>query len=66
MILQGAPTKEELGHCDVVTVEEIGSTQVTIFRQNKEESAVSTLVVRGSTDNIMDDVERAIGMSALR
>jgi chaperonin GroEL (HSP60 family) len=45
-----------------VTVEEIGSTQVTIFRQNKEESAVATLVVRGSTDNIMDDVERAIGM----
>jgi len=56
----GAPTQEECGHCDVVTVEEIGSTQVTIFRQNKEESAVATLVVRGSTDNIMDDVERAI------
>lgn len=56
----GAPIPEELGHCDVVTVEEIGSTQVTIFRQNKDDSAVSTLVVRGSTDNIMDDVERAI------
>jgi T-complex protein 1 subunit theta len=56
----GAPTQEELGHCDVVTVEEIGSTQVTIFRQNNEDSAVSTLVVRGSTDNIMDDVERAV------
>lgn len=56
----GAPTQEELGYCDVVNVEEIGSTQVTIFRQNKEDSAVSTLVVRGSTDNIMDDVERAI------
>lgn len=56
----GAPTQEELGHCDVVTVEEIGSTQVTIFRQSKEDSAVSTIVVRGSTDNIMDDVERAV------
>jgi len=56
----GAPTQEELGHCDVVTVEEVGSTQVTIFRQSKEESAVATLVVRGSTDNIMDDVERAV------
>lgn len=56
----GAPTQEELGYCDVVTIEEIGSTQVTIFRQSKEDSAVSTLVVRGSTDNIMDDVERAI------
>jgi T-complex protein 1 subunit theta len=56
----GAPTQEELGHCEEVTVEEIGSTQVTIFRQDKEESAVATLVVRGSTDNIMDDVERAV------
>ena len=26
----------------------------------KEESRVSTIVIRGSTDNIMDDVERAI------
>lgn len=56
----GTPTQEELGHCDEVTVEEIGSTQVTIFRQTKEDSAVATLVVRGSTDNIMDDVERAV------
>eukprot|EP01112_Ceratiomyxa_fruticulosa_P006982 TRINITY_DN1798_c0_g1_i1.p1 TRINITY_DN1798_c0_g1~~TRINITY_DN1798_c0_g1_i1.p1 ORF type:complete len:540 (-),score=130.49 TRINITY_DN1798_c0_g1_i1:116-1735(-) len=56
----GVPTAEELGHCDVVTVEEIGSTRVTIFRQDGEDSQVSTIVVRGSTDNIMDDVERAI------
>ena len=26
----------------------------------REESAVSTIVVRGSTENIMDDIERAI------
>ena len=26
----------------------------------KEESAVSTIIVRGSTDNIMDDIERAV------
>ena len=26
----------------------------------KEDSAVSTIVVRGSTDNIMDDTERAL------
>lgn len=26
----------------------------------KEESAVSTIVVRGSTDNIMDDIERSV------
>ena len=26
----------------------------------KEESAVATIVIRGSTDNIIDDIERAI------
>lgn len=57
----GAPTPEELGYCDVAMIEEVGSQQVCIFRQStKEDSAVSTLVVRGSTDNIMDDIERAI------
>jgi len=60
LVKLGAPTQEELGYCDFVTIEEIGSQQVCIFRQNKEESAISTLVVRGSTDNIMDDVERAV------
>lgn len=54
--------QEELGYCDVVSVDEIGSQQVCVFRQSKEDSAVATIVVRGSTDNIMDDVERAIGM----
>ena len=26
----------------------------------KEESAIATIVIRGSTDNIIDDIERAI------
>jgi len=55
-----APTAEEAGHCDLVTVEEIGSTKVVIFRQQQEESGISTIVVRASTNNILDDVERAI------
>jgi len=56
----GTPTAEEIGFCDVVSVDEIGSQAVCVFRQSKEESAISTIVVRGSTDNIMDDVERAV------
>lgn len=31
-----------------------------IVSTEKEESAISTIVIRGSSDNIMDDVERAI------
>jgi len=60
LVRLGAPTPEELGFCDVVTVEEIGSTAVTVFRQDAEDSAISTLVVRASTQNILDDFERAI------
>jgi len=56
----GAPTPEEIGQCDLVTVEEIGSTRVTIFRQNAEESGISTVVIRASTDNLLNDVERSI------
>lgn len=27
---------------------------------DSEESAISTIVIRGSTENVMDDIERAI------
>lgn len=30
------------------------------FLTEKEEGAISTLVLRGSTDNLMDDIERAV------
>lgn len=53
------PAPSELGKCSEVVVQEIGDTVVTVFRQN-DDSAVSTIVVRGATANIMDDVERAI------
>ncbi|XP_064611822.1 LOW QUALITY PROTEIN: T-complex protein 1 subunit theta-like [Liolophura sinensis] len=55
-----APTNEEAGYCDHVYVDEIGDTPVVVFKQDKKESAIATIVVRGSTDNIMDDIERAI------
>ncbi|XP_065057019.1 T-complex protein 1 subunit theta-like [Rhopilema esculentum] len=54
------PTAEEIGHCDHVTAAEIGEAPVTIFRQEREETAVSTIVVRGATQNILDDIERSI------
>jgi len=69
LVRLGAPTPEETGSSDIVTLEEIGSTKVTIFRQEKEEKAgISTIVVRASTQNILDDIERAIddGVSAYK
>ena len=33
---------------------------LVLLLADKEESQISTVVVRGSTDNIMDDIERAV------
>lgn len=33
---------------------------MVIFRIDGKESRIATIVVRGSTDNYMDDIERAI------
>jgi T-complex protein 1 subunit theta len=55
-----APTKEEMGYADKVYVDELGETSIVVFRLDANESPLSTVVVRGSTDNYMDDIERAI------
>lgn len=54
------PTQEELGYCDNVYIDEVGDVPVILFKQDKTEGSISTIIVRGSTDNIMDDIERAI------
>lgn len=55
-----APTAEEVGHVTHVRTDEIADASVVIFEQDVHEGSVVTILVRGSTDNIMDDVERAI------
>lgn len=54
------PTPSELGGCDKVYIDELGDTNIVVFKQDSEEAAIATVIVRASTDNIMDDVERAI------
>jgi len=56
----GKPQPNEIGLCDNVYIDEIGDTPVVILKQNSDESKIATIVIRGSTDNIMDDIERAI------
>jgi T-complex protein 1 subunit theta len=58
----GAPMPDEMGSIDVVETTEIGGDRVTIFRQ-EDPAAVTrtaTIVLRGATQNHLDDVERAI------
>lgn len=58
----GAPMPDEMGSIDVVETIEIGGDRVTVMRQEDENSPTrtATIVLRGATQNHLDDVERAI------
>lgn len=56
----GAPMPDEMGSVDVVETLEIGGDRVTVFRQESEVTRTATLVLRGATQNYLDDVERAV------
>lgn len=56
----GAPMPDEMGSVDVVETLEIGGDRVTVFRQEDEITRTATLVLRGATQNHLDDVERAV------
>lgn len=68
----GAPTPEELGTIDTVKCEEIGGDRVTVFKQDddnvNELTKTATIVLRGATQNNLDDIERAIddGVAAIK
>lgn len=66
----GAPMPDEMGSIDVVETMEIGGDRVTVFRQEDagHTTRTSTIVLRGATQNYLDDIERAIddGVNAVK
>ncbi|KAK2070130.1 hypothetical protein P8C59_004655 [Phyllachora maydis] len=56
----GAPMPDEMGNIDVVETLEIGGDRVTVFRQESEATRTATIVLRGATQQQLDDVERAV------
>ena len=56
----GAPMPDEMGKVDVVETLEIGGDRVTVFRQENDVTRTATLVIRGATQNHLDDIERAV------
>uniref|UniRef100_A0A0E0P2S0 CCT-theta n=1 Tax=Oryza rufipogon TaxID=4529 RepID=A0A0E0P2S0_ORYRU len=54
------PNADELGYADSVSVEEIGGARVTVVKNEEGGNSVATVVLRGSTDSILDDLERAV------
>ncbi|GJJ06057.1 hypothetical protein Clacol_000245 [Clathrus columnatus] len=67
----GPPTPEEAGYVDVLECIEIGGDRVVVLRQLSDEersgtkdtgerTRTSTIVLRGATQNSLDDLERAV------
>merc|ERR1712054_756770 len=61
MVRVGRPTAEELGSCDLVEQKELGQTQIVTFSNASGSSnSICTVVLRASSQNILEDQERAI------
>ena len=58
----GPVSADEMGSCAVVEVREIGGRHVTVFDQKEfaDDSKIATIVLRSSTQNSLDDFERAL------
>jgi len=54
------PNEQQRGIIDSVRVVELGSTNIIIFENTKEKSNLATIILRGPTENLLDDVERAV------
>jgi T-complex protein 1 subunit theta len=64
----GAPMPDEMGSIDVIEVVEMGGDRVTVFKQENGMTRTATIVLRGATQNYLDDLERAIddGVSVVK
>jgi T-complex protein 1 subunit theta len=61
VIRLGPCSPEEMGECSLVEVKEVAGRKVTVFNQLlDEDTTVSTIIVRASTENVLNDVERAL------
>ncbi|XP_075245222.1 T-complex protein 1 subunit theta-like [Convolutriloba macropyga] len=54
------PSPEDIGFINSCYLTEIGETNCVVMKQTDEDSKIATIIIRGSTDSLMDDVERAI------
>jgi T-complex protein 1 subunit theta len=64
----GAPLPDEIGVADKAFVKEIGNQKVVVFQRDNEDCKLATIVLRGSSTNLLEDIERAIddGVCAYR
>jgi T-complex protein 1 subunit theta len=60
MVKVQAPAPEETGYLKKVFVDEIGGTRCLVLQQQGGAGAMATVVLRGATEALLNDVERAV------
>lgn len=60
LVRLGPVMPDEMGHCDLVEMREIAGGRATVFQQDAEDSIVASVILRSSTTNQLDDLERAV------
>ena len=60
LVRLGPPTKEELGFADRVYVDEISSMRCIVIVRESDENKLSTILLRGSTYNLLENLERIV------
>lgn len=61
LVKLGPPSPEELGEVALLEVREIAQRKVCVLSQDlDEDTSVATIVLRASTENVMNDLERSI------
>ena len=69
LVALGPVRPEEVGYASHVYVREVGGSKVTVFKQEEgDASSIATILLRASTHNILNDIERAIddGVNTVR
>jgi len=68
LVRLGAPTKEEMGYADEIKLTEVSSQKCILVRRDNENNKLSTIVLRGTTNDMLDNLERVVncGVNAYR
>jgi len=57
----GAVNVEDQGYCSHISTREVGGTRITVFNhEDKDDTGVATIILRASTNNTLNDVDRAV------
>lgn len=60
MVKVGAPSLDELGYAESLSTEDIGGSNVIVLQQPESQARICTVVLRGATQQLLDDLERAV------